>query len=47
METRDVFVNVDHFDHREALEAATDKRKFNCFEKPFQKHIWPPSDIDS
>ena len=28
METRDVFVNDDNFDHREALEAAIDKRKF-------------------
>ena len=28
METRDVFVNNDNFDHREALEAAIDKRKF-------------------
>jgi hypothetical protein len=28
METRDVFANDDNFDHREALEAAIDKRKF-------------------
>ena len=28
METRDVFVNDDNFDHREALEAAIDKRTF-------------------
>jgi hypothetical protein len=28
METRHVFVNDDNFDHREALEAAIDKRKF-------------------
>jgi hypothetical protein len=28
METRDVFVNDDNLDHREALEAAIDKRKF-------------------
>jgi hypothetical protein len=28
METRDVFVNDDNFDHREALEAAIDRRKF-------------------
>ena len=28
METRDVFVNDDNFDHREALETAIDKRKF-------------------
>ena len=28
METRDVFVKDDNFDHREALEAAIDKRKF-------------------
>ncbi len=28
METRDVFVNDDNFDHREALEAAIDTRKF-------------------
>jgi hypothetical protein len=28
METRDFFVNDDNFDHREALEAAIDKRNF-------------------
>jgi hypothetical protein len=28
METRDVFVNDDNFDHREALDVAIDKRKF-------------------
>ena len=28
METRDVFVNDDNFDHREALEAAIETRKF-------------------
>jgi hypothetical protein len=28
METRDVFVNDDNFDHREALEADIDKRTF-------------------
>jgi hypothetical protein len=28
METRDVFVHDDNFDHREALEAAIDKKKF-------------------
>jgi hypothetical protein len=28
MKSRDVFVNDDNFDHREALEAAIDKRKF-------------------
>jgi hypothetical protein len=28
METRDLFVNDDNFDHREALEAAIDTRKF-------------------
>jgi hypothetical protein len=37
METRDVFANDDNFDHREALEAAIDKKK-NYFEKTFQKH---------
>ena len=46
METRDVFVNDDNFDHREALEVTIYKRKIS-FEKPFQKHIWSPSDIDS
>jgi hypothetical protein len=28
METRDVFVNEDNFDHREALEVTIYKRKF-------------------
>jgi hypothetical protein len=37
METRDVFANDDNFDHREALEAAIDKKKIS-FEKTFQKH---------
>jgi uncharacterized UPF0160 family protein len=45
METRDVFVNDDNFDHREALEAAIDKRKFIL--KRFFRNTWSPSDIDS
>ena len=43
METRDVFLNDDNFDHREALEAAIDKKIY--FEKPFQKHIWEQTRI--
>ena len=45
-ETRDVFVDDDNFDDREALEVTIYKRKI-YFEKPFQKHIWSPSDTDS
>jgi hypothetical protein len=45
METRDVFVNDDNFDHREALEAAIDKRKFLL--KRLVRNTWSPSDIDS
>ncbi len=45
METRDVFVNDDNFDHREALEAAIDKRKFLL--KRFFRNTRYPSDIDS
>jgi hypothetical protein len=45
METRNVFVNDDKFDHREALEAAIDKRKFIL--KIFLRNTWSPSDIDS
>jgi uncharacterized UPF0160 family protein len=45
METRDVFVNDDNFDHREALEAAIDKRKFLF--KRFFRNTRYPSDIDS
>ena len=45
METRDVFVNDDNFDHREALEAAIDKRKFIL--KRLVRNTWSPSDIDS
>ena len=45
METRDVFVNDDNFDHREALEAAIDKRKFLL--KRLFRNTWSPSDIDS
>ena len=44
METRDVFVNDDNFDHREALEAAIDKRKFLL--KRLFRNTWSPSDID-
>ena len=44
METRDVFVNDDNFDHREALEAAIDKRKFLL--KRFFRNTRYPSDID-
>jgi hypothetical protein len=45
METRDVFVNYDNFDHREALEATIDKRKF-LSERLF-RNTWSSSDIDS
>ena len=45
METRDVFVNDDNFDHREALEAAIDKRKFLL--KRLFRNTWSPNDIDS
>ena len=45
METRDVFVNDDNFDHREALEAAIDKRKFIL--KSLFRNTWSPSDMDS
>ena len=45
METRDVFVNDDNFDHREALEAAIDKRKFLL--KRLFRNTWSPSDMDS
>jgi hypothetical protein len=45
METRDVFVNDDNFDHREALEAAIDKIKFLL--KRLFRNTWSPSDIDS
>jgi hypothetical protein len=45
METRDVFVNDDNFDHREALEAAIDKRKFLL--KRLFRNTRYPSDIDS
>ena len=45
METRDVFVNDDNFDHREALEAAIDTRKFIL--KRLFRNTWYPSDIDS
>jgi uncharacterized UPF0160 family protein len=45
METRDVFVNDDNFDHREVLEVAIDKRKF-LLERLF-RNTWSPSDIDS
>jgi hypothetical protein len=38
MEVRDVFVNDDNFDHREALEAANWQEKIS-FEKTFQKHM--------
>jgi hypothetical protein len=44
METRDVFGNDDNFDHREALEAAIDKRKFHL--KRLFRNTWSPSDID-
>ena len=44
METRDVFVNDDNFDHMEALEAAIDKRKFLL--KRLFSNTWSPSDID-
>ena len=45
METRDVFVNDDNFDNREALEAAIDTRKFLL--KRLFRNTWYPSDIDS
>ena len=45
METKDVFVNDDNFDHREALEAAIDKRKFLL--KRLFRNTRYPSDIDS
>jgi hypothetical protein len=45
METRDVFANDDNFDHREALEAAMDKRKFIL--KRLFRNTRYPSDIDS
>ena len=45
METRDVFVNDDNFDHREALEAAIDKIKFIL--KRLFRNTRYPSDIDS
>jgi hypothetical protein len=46
METRDVFVNDDNFDHSwEALEAAIDKIKFLL--KRLFRNTWSPSDIDS
>jgi hypothetical protein len=45
METRDVFVNDNNFDHREALEAAIDKRKFIL--KRLFRNTRYPSDIDS
>jgi hypothetical protein len=44
METRDVFVNDDNFDHREALEAAIDKRKFIL--KRLFRNTWSPNNID-
>ena len=42
METRDVFVNDDNFDHREALEAAIDKRKF-ILKRLFRNKRYPNS----
>jgi hypothetical protein len=45
METRDVFVNDDNFDHRETLEATIDKRKFLL--KRLFRNTRYPSDIDS
>jgi hypothetical protein len=45
METRDVFVNDDNFDHREALDAAIDKRKFLL--KRLFRNTRYRSDIDS
>jgi uncharacterized UPF0160 family protein len=45
METRDVFINDDNFDHREALEAAIDKRKFLL--KRLFRNTWSASDIAS
>ena len=45
METRDFFVNDDNFDHREALEAAIDKRKF-LLKRRFRNTRYP-IDIDS
>jgi hypothetical protein len=46
METRDVFVNDDNFDHRETLVAAIDKIKFLILKRLF-RNTWSPSDIDS
>ena len=45
METRDVFVNDDNFDHREALEAVIDKRIFLL--KRLFRNTQYRSDIDS
>jgi hypothetical protein len=45
METRDVFVNDDNFDNREALQAAIDKRKFIL--KRLFRNTRYRSDIDS
>ena len=45
METRDVFVNDDNFDHREALDAAIDKTTFLL--KRLFRNTRYPSDIDS
>jgi hypothetical protein len=45
METRDVFVNDDNFDHREALKAAIDKRKIIL--KRLFRNTRYCSDIDS
>ena len=45
METRDAFFDDDNFDHREALEAAIDTRKFLL--KRLFRNTWSPSDIDS
>ena len=50
METRDVFVNDDNFDHREALEAAIDKFKISPLKfllKRLFRNTRYPSDIDS
>ena len=45
METRDVFVNDDDFDHGEPLKAAIDKRKFLL--KRLFRNTWSASHIDS
>jgi hypothetical protein len=45
MEIRDVFVNDDNFDHRKALEAVIDNRKFLL--KRLFRNTWSPIDIDS